>query len=140
MPRVSWCSPVTSGSSITISVSCYVGPSPGTCPATRQCLVGGAEFPLSGSRPCAAFFPFDRNASGTLLRTERGAADILQPDVGRDGGLTESRRIATLAELVDNPPELVEGALLVPNRPGLGIDVRLAAIEKYVDWGETPSP
>ena len=75
-----------------------------------------------------------------MLRTERGAADILQPDVGRDGGLTESRRIATLAELVDNPPELVDGARLVPNRPGLGIDVRLAAIEKYVDWGETPSP
>jgi L-alanine-DL-glutamate epimerase-like enolase superfamily enzyme len=116
---------------------------------------------------------------------ERGAADILQPDVGRAGGLTESRRIAalaetfgvpiaphhgigagplivagihfaasipnflileyqdlmhaTLAELVDNPPELVNGAVLVPNRPGLGIDVRLAAIEKYLDWGETPS-
>jgi galactonate dehydratase len=113
---------------------------------------------------------------------ERGAADILQPDVGRAGGLTESRRIAALAEtfgvpvaphhgvgagplivagihfaasipnflileyqdlmhavlaeIVDYPPVLENGAVHVPTRPGLGIDVRLEAIQKYVDWGE----
>jgi galactonate dehydratase len=113
---------------------------------------------------------------------ERGAADILQPDVGRAGGLTESRRIAafaetfnvpiaphhgigagplilaglhfaaaipnflileyqdlmhrTLSELVDRPPRLVDSFLEVPDGPGLGIDVQLAAVEKYVDWGD----
>lgn len=117
---------------------------------------------------------------------ERGAADILQPDVGRAGGLTESRRIAalaetfnipvaphhgigagplvvaglhfaaaipnfvvleyqdlmhlTMAELVDRPPKLVDGFLQVPDAPGLGIDVHMAAIEKYVDWGDRPRP
>jgi galactonate dehydratase len=112
---------------------------------------------------------------------ERGAADILQPDVGRAGGLTESRRIAALAEtfgipiaphhgigagplvvaglhlaaaipnflileyqdlmhqtlaaLTNCPPIYENGYVRVPEGPGLGIDVRLDVVEKYVDWG-----
>ena len=38
---------------------------------------------------------------------ERGCVDVLQPDIGRCGGLTELRRIAQLAEL--------HGALVVPH-------------------------
>ena len=38
---------------------------------------------------------------------ERGSVDVLQPDIGRCGGLTELRRIAQLAELY--------GALVVPH-------------------------
>ena len=38
---------------------------------------------------------------------ERGSVDVLQPDIGRCGGLTEIRRIAQLAELY--------GALVVPH-------------------------
>jgi L-alanine-DL-glutamate epimerase-like enolase superfamily enzyme len=112
---------------------------------------------------------------------ESGAADIVQPDVGRAGGLTESRRIAalaetfgvpvaphhgvgagplivaglhlaaaipnlllveyqdlmhrTMAELVDRPPPVENGYLHVPDVPGLGIDLRLDVIGRYVDWG-----
>ena len=46
---------------------------------------------------------------------------------------------AVLVELVDHPPELENGAVRVPDRPGLGIDVRMEAIERYVDWGENQS-
>ena len=44
---------------------------------------------------------------------ERGRVDVLQPDVGRSGGLTELRRIAELAAL--------EGALVVPHGWKTGI-------------------
>ena len=43
----------------------------------------------------------------------RAGVDVLQPDVGRSGGLTELRRIADLAEL--------EGALVVPHGWKTGI-------------------
>jgi L-alanine-DL-glutamate epimerase-like enolase superfamily enzyme len=44
---------------------------------------------------------------------ERGRVDVLQPDAGRCGGLTELRRIAELAELY--------GALVVPHGWKTGI-------------------
>jgi L-alanine-DL-glutamate epimerase-like enolase superfamily enzyme len=44
---------------------------------------------------------------------ERGRVDVLQPDLGRSGGLTELRRIAELAAL--------EGALVVPHGWKTGI-------------------
>lgn len=44
---------------------------------------------------------------------ERGRVDVLQPDIGRCGGLTELRRIAQLAELY--------GALVVPHAWKTGI-------------------
>lgn len=49
----------------------------------------------------------------------RGRVDVLQPDVGRSGGLTELRRIAELAEL--------EGALVIPHGWRTGITAAAAA-------------
>jgi L-rhamnonate dehydratase len=47
-----------------------------------------------------------------------GGVDVLQPDVGRCGGLTELRRIADLAEL--------EGALVIPHGWKTGITAAAA--------------
>jgi L-rhamnonate dehydratase len=47
-----------------------------------------------------------------------GDVDVLQPDVGRSGGLTELRRIAELAEL--------EGALVIPHGWKSGITAAAA--------------
>jgi L-alanine-DL-glutamate epimerase-like enolase superfamily enzyme len=96
-----------------------------------------------------------------------GAADILQPDITRLGGLTAWLKVAALAELYHRPlaphllpevgvhlacglpnvqaveympwlfaaftepPALVNGRLVPPERPGLGLDIRTDAIEKY---------
>jgi L-alanine-DL-glutamate epimerase-like enolase superfamily enzyme len=98
---------------------------------------------------------------------EEDAADVLQPDVSRLGGLTETLKVVALAEqyhrpiaphvlpevavhlacglppvrvvewmswltpaFVD-PPALVNGQIVPPKRPGLGLDIRNDAVEKY---------
>jgi L-alanine-DL-glutamate epimerase-like enolase superfamily enzyme len=98
---------------------------------------------------------------------ERGAVDVLQPDVTRLGGLTAWLKVAALAELYHRPlaphvlpeigvhlacglphvqaveympwlfpafmepPALVKGKLVPPRRPGLGLEIREDAVEKY---------
>jgi L-alanine-DL-glutamate epimerase-like enolase superfamily enzyme len=95
------------------------------------------------------------------------AADILQPDVTRIGGLTRWLKIAALAEAHHRPlaphappeigvhlacglpevraveyvswlnalfsesPTIVEGQIVPPKRPGLGLEIRPEAVEKY---------
>jgi L-alanine-DL-glutamate epimerase-like enolase superfamily enzyme len=98
---------------------------------------------------------------------EYGAADILQPDVTRLGGLTESLKLVTLAAQHHRPvsphlmpevavhlacglppvtivewmpwftpafvesPAIVKGQIVPPQRPGLGLEIRPDAVEKY---------
>ena len=98
---------------------------------------------------------------------EQGAADVLQPDVTRLGGLTPWLKVAALAELHHRPlachlppevgvhlacglphvraveylpwlapafvepPAVVQGQLVPPRRPGLGLEIRADAVEKY---------
>jgi L-rhamnonate dehydratase len=66
--------------------------------------IGGAEL-AAGIHECAEW-----------LRT--GRVDVLQPDIGRCGGLSEIRRIAQLAEL--------EGAIVVPHGWKTGITAAAA--------------
>jgi L-alanine-DL-glutamate epimerase-like enolase superfamily enzyme len=97
----------------------------------------------------------------------RGAADVVQPDVTRLGGLTSWLKVAVLAEqhhrplaphllpevgvhlacglpavraveympwffaAFVEPPAIVNGQLVPPKRPGLGLEVRTDALEKY---------
>jgi L-alanine-DL-glutamate epimerase-like enolase superfamily enzyme len=99
---------------------------------------------------------------------ERGAVDVLQPDVTRLGGLTAWLKVAALAETHHRPlvphlmpevavhlacglpsvqaveympwffpafvetAELVNGQLVPPKRPGLGLEINAEAVEKYV--------
>ncbi len=98
---------------------------------------------------------------------ERGAADILQPDVTRIGGLTPFLRLAGLAEMHHRPlaphllpevavhlacglpqvqtvewmpwlapafveiPAIVNGQIVPPKHPGLGLEIRSDAVAKY---------
>ncbi len=98
---------------------------------------------------------------------QRGAVDIVQPDVTRLGGLTPWLKVATLAEQYQRPiaphvlpeiavhlacglpqvrmveympwlypafvevPALVEGRIVPSKRPGLGLELRQDAVEKY---------
>jgi L-alanine-DL-glutamate epimerase-like enolase superfamily enzyme len=98
---------------------------------------------------------------------QRGAVDIVQPDLTRLGGLTAWLKVATLVEhyqkpiaphllpeiavhlacglpqarMVEympwlypafvEPPAIVEGRMLPPKRPGLGLEIRYDAVEKY---------
>jgi L-alanine-DL-glutamate epimerase-like enolase superfamily enzyme len=98
---------------------------------------------------------------------DRGAVDVLQPDVTRLGGLTAWLKVAALAEMHHRPisphvlpevgvhlacglphvqtveympwlfgafvepPALVNGKLVPPQRPGLGLEIREDAVEKY---------
>jgi L-alanine-DL-glutamate epimerase-like enolase superfamily enzyme len=98
---------------------------------------------------------------------ERGAADVLQPDVTRIGGLTNWLKVATLVDqyhrplaphllpevgvhlacglprvqaveympwfspVFAEPPLVVKGKLVPPRRPGLGLEVRSDAMQKY---------
>jgi L-alanine-DL-glutamate epimerase-like enolase superfamily enzyme len=98
---------------------------------------------------------------------ERGALDVVQPDVTRVGGITPFLKIAALAEqhqrpitphllpevsvhlacglpqvrMVEympwlypafvDPPAVVNGQMVPPQRPGLGLEIRDDAIEKY---------
>lgn len=98
---------------------------------------------------------------------ERGAVDVVQPDITRLGGLTPWLKVAQLAEqhhrplaphvlpevavhlacglptvrvveympwlypAFTEPPALVNGQLVPPRRPGLGLEVRSDALEKY---------
>ena len=151
-------------------------------PADRR---GHAELARALDLPIA-LGEVEQTRSQFLDLLEEGAVDVVQPDVGRAGGLSESRRIAALAEtygvpcaphhgvglgpliaagvqlaaaipnfvlleyqammhrltasLVDEPPRLEDGFLLFPDRPGLGLDVRLDAIAPYVDWGSDDAP
>jgi L-alanine-DL-glutamate epimerase-like enolase superfamily enzyme len=98
---------------------------------------------------------------------ERGAVDVLQPDVTRVGGLTPFLKIAALAETYHRrlaphllpeiavhlacglpqvttveympwlfpaflePPAIVQGKIVPPKRPGLGLDINPDTVEKY---------
>src|SRR5262245_36433406 len=98
---------------------------------------------------------------------QRGAVDVVQPDVTRVGGLTAWLKIASLAEnyhrplaphllpevgvhlacglpqvrMVEympwlypafiDPPAIVDGQMVPPQRPGLGLEIRSDAVEKY---------
>jgi len=98
---------------------------------------------------------------------DRGAADVLQPDVTRVGGLSAWLKVAALAELHHRPlaphllpevgvhlacglpnvqtveympwlypafmepPAIVDGKIVPPQRPGLGLEIRPEAVEKY---------
>jgi L-alanine-DL-glutamate epimerase-like enolase superfamily enzyme len=108
---------------------------------------------------------FGRDEFRTYL--ERGAVDVVQPDVTRVGGLTNWLKVAALAELhhrplsphllpevgvhlacglphvqsveympwlfpaFTEPPAVVDGKLVPPKRPGLGLEVRADAVAKY---------
>jgi L-alanine-DL-glutamate epimerase-like enolase superfamily enzyme len=97
----------------------------------------------------------------------RGAADVLQPDVTRLGGLTAWLKVAALVDQHDRPlaphllpevgvhlacglpsvrmveympwffpafvepPAIVNGQVVPPKRPGLGLEIRMDALEKY---------
>ncbi|ACZ43407.1 Mandelate racemase/muconate lactonizing protein [Thermobaculum terrenum ATCC BAA-798] len=105
-----------------------------------------------------------------------GHVDVVQPDLGRCGGLTEGRRIAQVVharhrqlvphafksgilvaasahlaacipggamieytvstspiarDLVSEPLELVDGHVLLPERPGLGVEVDESVVQRY---------
>ena len=98
---------------------------------------------------------------------ERGAVDVLQPDVTRLGGLTAWLKAAALAEAHHRPvvphlmpevavhlacglpnvqavefmpwlfpafvepPQLVKGRIVPPQRPGLGLEIEPDAVERY---------
>jgi L-alanine-DL-glutamate epimerase-like enolase superfamily enzyme len=98
---------------------------------------------------------------------DQDAADILQPDVTRLGGLTAWLKVAALAELYHRPlaphllpevgvhlacglpnvqtveympwlfpafmepPAIVDGKIVPPRRPGLGLEILSDAVEKY---------
>ena len=112
---------------------------------------------------------------------DRGGVQVVQPDVGRVGGLTEARRVCELAaergrtvvphgwktgitvaatahlaaitghmpffefvpqevaesalrrELVTDELALVDGALALPARPGLGIELNREALERFAE-------
>lgn len=114
---------------------------------------------------------------GQRALIESGCVDIIQPDTGRTGGLTQMKKIAALAEahfiqiaphsgtlgpvaefaaihflasipnaliherfladwpgrgrVVSHQIEVVDGHALVPDRPGLGVDLNLDAIAAY---------
>ncbi len=126
-------------------------------------------------------------AAGELLQTrfefaelmDRGAVQIVQPDVGRVGGITEAFRVAKMAhergkmiiphcwksgigvaasahlaavspncpyfellpaaiaesplrrELVVNEPKSIGGKLLLPDRPGLGVELNMTAFKRF---------
>ena len=99
---------------------------------------------------------------------ERGAVDVLQPDVTRLGGLTPWLKVAALAEqhhrplaphllpeiavhlacglshvrvveympwhypAFTEPPAIVNGQIVPPSRPGLGLEIDQDAVQKYL--------
>ncbi len=114
---------------------------------------------------------------GMLPYIERDLVDVIQPDTGRSGGITQMRKMATIAEthfmtvaphsgslgpvgeiaalhvmatipnalmlervefdwegrgrVIDNSPTLRDGKLLVPEAPGLGVDIVEDEIAKH---------
>ncbi|HEY7731779.1 MAG TPA: mandelate racemase/muconate lactonizing enzyme family protein [Gaiellaceae bacterium] len=129
------------------------------------------------TRVCGAEMAATVHECREWLRT--GGVDVLQPDPGRCGGLTELRRIAELAalegalvvphgwktgitaaasrhfqaatpnapfiesfhpelfpsplraELVDGEPRVADGAIALPEAPGLGVELSADAVERY---------
>tara|TARA_B100001540_G_C15771359_1_gene626487 strand:- start:903 stop:1769 length:867 start_codon:yes stop_codon:yes gene_type:complete len=129
-----------------------------------------------------------RIATGEMLQTrfecietiDKGRVDVIQPDVGRVGGLTEAKRVAQYAEdkgvlvvphcwksaigiaasvhlsaisptcthieflpkelaesqlrkeLVTEEHEVIEGAIPLPTKPGLGIEINQNKLEQYL--------
>ena len=129
-----------------------------------------------------------RIATGEMLQTrfecfetiEKGGVDVIQPDVGRVGGLTEAKRVCDYAEdngilvvphcwksaigiaasvhlsavsptctfieflpkelaesqlrkeLVLEEHEVVNGAIALPTKPGLGIEINQNKLEEYL--------
>jgi L-rhamnonate dehydratase len=98
-------------------------------------LVGHAKLAArTGTRICGAEMAATLHECREWL--ERGRVDVLQPDVGRCGGLTELRRIAQLAELF--------GAVVVPHFWKTGITAaasrHLQAATPNVPYIEMLSP
>ena len=123
---------------------------------------------------------------GVRQLIEREIVDVIQPDTGRAGGLTQLKKIAALAEahyvtmaphsgslgpiaefaaihllatlpntlilehleddvpqryeVITNQPEIVEGHMIVPNAPGLGVDIIEDAIAHYPSQGNVSIP
>jgi L-alanine-DL-glutamate epimerase-like enolase superfamily enzyme len=133
-----------------------------------------------------------RIAAGEWLQTrfeflelmERGGVDVVQPDIGRVGGITEAVRVVQMAldrgkivvphcwktgisvaatthvaavapncrfmeiqptpvassrlrrELVEDEPKVVNGNIPLPQRPGLGIELRPAAMAEFAAAAE----
>ena len=119
---------------------------------------------------------------------DRGGVQVVQPDVGRVGGLTEARRVCELAaerrrlvvphgwktgitvaatahlaavtghmpffeylpqqvaesalrrDLVTDELELVDGQLTLPQRPGLGVELNAAALERFEEAARRLQP
>jgi L-alanine-DL-glutamate epimerase-like enolase superfamily enzyme len=135
-------------------------------------LAGRSPIPVAAGEWLATRFEF-------LDLMDRGGVQVVQPDVGRVGGLTEARRVCELAaerrrlvvphgwktgitvaatahlaavtahlpffeylpqqvaesalrrDLVTDELELVDGKLALPQRPGLGIELNDAALERF---------
>jgi galactonate dehydratase len=115
---------------------------------------------------------------GTLPFLSNGAMDIIQPDMTQAGGLTEVKKIATLAgmygvqiaphcprgpvavaagvqlaactrnflileyatdmggipwrqDLITEPEKIVNGRMSLPDKPGLGVELNVKALEKH---------
>jgi galactonate dehydratase len=123
---------------------------------------------------------------GVRQLIEREIVDVIQPDTGRAGGLTQMKKIAAMAEahyigfaphsgslgpvaefaclhllatlpnflimehleddvpqryeVIEPLPEIVDGHILVPNAPGLGVDIVEEAISKYPAVGNVSEP
>ena len=121
---------------------------------------------------------------GVRQLIEREIVDVIQPDTGRAGGLTQMKKIAAMAEahyigfaphsgslgpvaefaclhllatlpnflimehleddvpqryeVVTPRPEIVDGHILVPDTPGLGVDLVEEAIARYPAQGNIP--
>jgi len=75
------------------------------------------------------------NAGEARRAIELGALDIFQPSVTKIGGIAAMREAITIARQHGVPLgaaiDARDGHMQVPQRPGLGIDVDEAVIERY---------
>ncbi len=123
---------------------------------------------------------------GVRQLIEREIVDVIQPDTGRAGGLTQMKKMAAMAEahyitmaphdgslgpvaemaavhlmstlpnflilehleddvpqryeIMEPQPEIVQGYISVPDRPGIGVDIIEEAIAKYPSSGNISAP
>ncbi len=123
---------------------------------------------------------------GVRQLIEREIVDVIQPDTGRAGGLTQMKKMAAMAEahyitmaphdgslgpvaemaavhlmstlpnflilehleddvpqryeVMEPQPEIVQGYISVPDRPGIGVDIIEEAIAKYPSSGNISAP
>ena len=126
------------------------------------------------------------NVWGVRELIEREIIDVVQPDTGRAGGLSQMKKMAALAEahyvtfaphdgslgpvaemaavhlcstlpnflilehleddvpqryeVMQPQPEIVDGHIIVPDAPGLGVDIVEDAIAKYPSQGNISAP